>query len=44
MQLTGTIYCGMRGVWSVQMALRVSRRNWQTALKANHPGQQEERT
>jgi hypothetical protein len=42
MKLTGTIYFAMRGFWSVRMSRRVSRPTWQTALKANHPGQQEE--
>jgi hypothetical protein len=44
MQLTGTTYFGMRGAWSEWMARRVSRPTWQTALKINHPGQQEELT
>jgi hypothetical protein len=44
MQLTGTIYFGMCRVWSVWMARRVSRPTWQTVIKSNHPGQQEEST
>jgi hypothetical protein len=44
MKLTGTIYFGMCRVWSVSMAWRVSRPTWQTVLKINHPGQQEEQT
>jgi hypothetical protein len=42
MQLTGTIYFGMRGAWSVWMARRVSRPTWQTAIKSNDSGQQAE--
>ena len=41
MKSTGTIYLSMRD-WSVWMTRRVSRPTWQTALKANHPGEQEE--
>ena len=40
MQLTGTMNIGKRGVWSMWMTRRV----WQTALKVNRPGQQEEQT
>jgi hypothetical protein len=43
MQLTGTNYFGKREAWSMWMARRISRPAWQTAIKVNHPGQQEER-
>jgi hypothetical protein len=42
MQLTGTNYFDKRGGWPAWMVLRVSRPTWRTAIKVNHPGQQEE--
>jgi hypothetical protein len=44
MQLTGTNYFVMCRSWSVRVAQRVSRPTWQTVIKPNHPGQQEELT
>ena len=41
MKSTGTIYLSMRG-WSVWMTRRVSRPIWQTVIKSNRSGQQEE--
>jgi hypothetical protein len=42
MQLMGTIYFAKRANRAMWMAMRVSRPTWQTAIKRNHPGQEEE--
>jgi hypothetical protein len=42
MQLTGTIYSGKHGTWSMWTDRRAYRATGQTATNVNHPGQQEE--